>query len=185
MKRALTGGTRDLKPQQLVIKYAQASATGKYVVTSVQTPISRLGQSYIVMEILKVFMTNPATNDGGDVANNGQIAVCTNNIGRATDDTATGASFLVDQQNAGTIAFNFLTSTTNTSGNTTVNQPVCWDMTDGAGNGFLVATDKLFLVSGQSGATTLTGGTVRILYRFYRASAEEFIGIVNSQTTAN
>lgn len=56
------------------------------------------------------------------------------------------------------------------------------DLTDGAGHGYLVATDSIFARL----SSTLTGLTntadVRLLYRFKEVPLAEYIGIVQSQS---
>jgi len=56
---------------------------------------------------------------------------------------------------------------------------VIYDLTDGDGNGFLVASKELFLsILGTSQASAITG-TVKILYRLKQVGIKEYIGIVS------
>ncbi len=64
-----------------------------------------------------------------------------------------------------------------------LDEPV--DVTDGAGNGILVATDSIFIGCIQTGNTNpITGGVIgsRVLYRWKNVALSEYIGIVQSQS---
>lgn len=64
----------------------------------------------------------------------------------------------------------------------TINRVYRKDFSDGAGHGYLVAVDSLFVTL----ASALTGLTntadLRLLYRFKEVPLAEYIGIVQSQT---
>ena len=66
--------------------------------------------------------------------------------------------------------------------------PLPVDLTDGAGHGLLIATDKIyftaFSVNFNIGTVEPADFGCQILYRFKTVSLEEYIGIVQSQTTA-
>lgn len=55
------------------------------------------------------------------------------------------------------------------------------ELTDGAGNGFLVASDTMTLRNSSSGTTAAQDITVKIWYRFVSVGMAEFVGIVQSQ----
>lgn len=54
-------------------------------------------------------------------------------------------------------------------------------MTDGAGHGVLVATDKIYMLTASLAATGAQEAIVKILYRLVDVGLEEYIGIVQSQ----
>jgi len=68
-----------------------------------------------------------------------------------------------------------------TSGAAGVTYPVTIDTTDGAGNGMLVATDRMFIYGGAAGNTTAGRYTAKILYRLVEVGIQEYVGIVAGQ----
>lgn len=67
-----------------------------------------------------------------------------------------------------------------------VDEPISYDLTDGAGHGILVATDFLYFsfstVVGSGSATSQASfASCRIKYRWKEVKLEEYIGIVQSQ----
>jgi len=68
-----------------------------------------------------------------------------------------------------------------TSGVTQEVQPTEFDLTDGAGNGVLIATDQVFFEGSTDNAGSATNSWAKILYRVYNASVLEYVGIVQSQ----
>lgn len=56
-------------------------------------------------------------------------------------------------------------------------------MTDGAGNGMLVATDRLTMVYGDVASAIVSSCSVHILYRLVEVGIEEYVGIVQSQAS--
>jgi len=61
------------------------------------------------------------------------------------------------------------------------NWPVEIDLTDGAGHGVLVATDKMFLSVVSEGTGDTNDVTCKILYRYKTVGITEYVGIVQSQ----
>lgn len=58
----------------------------------------------------------------------------------------------------------------------------CWDCTDGAGHGFLMASDYFYVNVDTNGMTPALGDFYfKILYRFKNVSMQEYVGIVQSQ----
>ena len=60
-------------------------------------------------------------------------------------------------------------------------EPYVDDLTDGAGHGYLVATDQIYLQisSSNTGATNYCNG--KLYYRWKNVNLQEYIGIVQSQ----
>lgn len=61
------------------------------------------------------------------------------------------------------------------------NEPIVQDFTDGAGHGFLVATDNLFLQASSANLDAAGVVRVKVLYRWKNVSLAEYVGIVQSQ----
>lgn len=59
--------------------------------------------------------------------------------------------------------------------------PYCYDCTDGAGHGVLVATDNIYITMNTNGWQGAANADFKILYRFKEVSLVEYIGIVQSQ----
>lgn len=169
--RGLTGGTNDVKPETLSFAAVQ-SGQDVTTTTTQALPVLRNfqtggGRAQLV-EILKVWceIRNVAEVDSLITA-----YLSTKNFG------ATATTFSEPSVFAG---FN-LDYRITTTGATMTPGIQCVDLTDGDGNGVLVATDNIYaqIISGASAATN----TVRfkILYRIYGASVTEYVGIVQSQ----
>lgn len=168
---SLTGGTKDVNPQFMHLT-ATESAVDTTTTVAFPIPIQRLqnaGRAQ-VMEILKVFWRIAANN--GTVSNTVRAMLSTSSGGTTTllysnprvfDGYERIFVFNVD----GSIAFN--------------EQPEIHDLTDGAGHGFLIGTDNIFLQ--VSSLTTGLAPTVecKILYRWKDVSTVEYVGIVQSQ----
>lgn len=62
--------------------------------------------------------------------------------------------------------------------------PQVTDFSDGAGNGLLIATNRVFLMANQATATGGTGPDIacKVLYRIVEVSLPEYIGLVQQQT---
>lgn len=186
MKRkagGITGGTFDFKPQQILIVTTAPAGADDYAVTELALPIPRVGTPVkgksVIIEILKVSYTRDATDDA-DVTGSFWCFLSTNTA-RTQSETSDAASLRIDMTSSQAFAFSRRRWLTTTSGS--VMEPLTWayDMTDGNGNGYLIATDKLFLVTGSAG-TGPSSTRCEILYRFFGASLEEYIGIVQSQS---
>lgn len=174
--RSLTGGTGDLKPQQMNINMSQ-SAADTLTQQRFQTPVprnltSRAGKA-TVMEILQVHFyplannTNPAEADSSIICALGTTTLPSTG-GTALNNAACFAGFAIRE---------LIT----TSGVIAIDSPIKIDMTDGAGNGFLVATDSLSMVIASAATTVAVNVCAKILYRMTDVPLPEYIGIVQSQ----
>ena len=59
--------------------------------------------------------------------------------------------------------------------------PISIDMSDGLGNGTLIATDRIFVIGGSANNASVGSVTGKILYRMRLVGIEEYVGIVQSQ----
>lgn len=182
MKRTvggLTGGTGDVNPQFLSFTAAQSGADTTTTTTQA-IPIQRLpsGGRSQVMEVLKVFAQLPVF---GAVASateaNDTVSVFLSTVSFGTTATTFSEPRVFwgshrSMEGAFTAA--------GTYARTEESIEVA-DLTDGAGHGFLVATDNIFCQVQSTG----TGGTntarIKILYRWKNVGLAEYIGIVQSQ----
>lgn len=167
----LTGGTKDVNPQYISGIVTQ---TGADTTTTAQftLPVEKFGSSGTgkarIIEILKVFVTM----DGlAEVDSEIDIAFSTVSFGTTT----------VAPNDPRIFAFWHEITKITTSGQLAVIQPWVFDLTDGAGHGWLCATDSFF-VQLASVTTSLTNVLrFKILYRFKGVGLAEYIGIVQGQ----
>ena len=61
-------------------------------------------------------------------------------------------------------------------------EPFILDLTDGAGHGFLVASDNIYLQVSSIASGIVNSANVKILYRWKDVSVQEYVGIVQSQS---
>lgn len=173
----LTGGTRDVKPQLLSATVSQTSAdqgNGIPVVATIPMPVLRnfsgagANRAQLV-EVLKVWFHLPNTSE---VDSNLLMVLGTKNLGTAAIPLVSDPSIIAASCRLVKIT---------TSGQYITDTVTCVDLTDGDGNGVLVATDNLFfsLTSSTTGLTNVA--TVKVLYRIAGASVIEYVGIVQGQ----
>jgi len=169
----LTGGTGDVKPELQsfnVVESANDTTTTVAVAMPVIPNVLRgNAQRSQVVELLKVFFIGPPLLNSA--AGNVQITIGTRNAGTTT----------LNSWDPSVLAVYSSSSDFTTSGLADRNRVCCVDLTDGNGNGVLVATANLYAqISGSGTAATNTSG-VKLLYRLYDATVQEFVGIVASQ----
>lgn len=63
----------------------------------------------------------------------------------------------------------------------TYNEPFIDDITDGAGHGYLVGTDKIYAQITSSNTGAVNSASVKVYYRWKNVSLTEYIGMVQSQ----
>lgn len=171
----------DRFPQLLTATTGVAGAVDDYVVSTITLPRadSGRGSKRMVYEILKVYyyigVEDPS--DGTSI----HAAYLATTTPRASADTCTGATLVADFQVPTVFAPVLFNRNVNTSGGTTTTLPMVVDLTDDAGNGILVATERITLVGGSAGNTAAASYTAKILYRIVDVPALEFVGIVQSQ----
>lgn len=184
MKRSrgsLTGGTGDVNPQ-FMTGVATQSAADTTTTTGYQIPVQRTsnrsGQA-IVMEVLKVFTistTLPAQASVTETIDSITTAITTKSFG-VTGILFNEPTIISYQQDVQRGAF--------TAGGTYAvaypDRPRMFDLTDGAGHGFLVATDQVYVQVASSGTGVVNSTYFKIYYRWKNVGLEEYIGIVQGQ----
>lgn len=164
----ISGGSGDVNPQIMNIP---CTATAGAVVTTTQAiPIQRLQQSgrAQVMEVLKVIFDNTQFNT---VETDGA------NLWRVSTKSFGTTGVLPTDPTVFAYCNQFVKITT--SGSVEVAGPYVFDLTDGAGHGFLVATDNIFVQINSAGVTGTP--SCKILYRWKNVTTTEYVGIVQSQ----
>jgi len=175
----LTGGTNDVNPQFMNLSVTQ-SAADTFTQITTQIPIQRLatmGRAQ-VMEVLKVIFQSSdiITATAPLVTKSVQIALTTKSFGAAVNLNEP-TCFAIYQKGA-TNAF----TAAGTGMIANEIEPYVLDLTDGAGHGFLVASDNIFLQASSVGTGVSNSGFVKILYRWKDVSVQEYVGIVQSQS---
>jgi len=176
----LTGGSGDVKPQLFALNLQTQSAADTSFSTAFQTPVPRIGPSAnkaTIMEVLKVYFSI----QGGDATHDAWCYLATAAIQAAGVSTLTVANGQAAISDPRVFAFTNYNDRVNTSGMSDHVWPNVVDVTDGAGNGVLVATDQIFFEGSSDVATTAMTFAAKILYRVYDASIIEYVGIVQSQ----
>ena len=59
--------------------------------------------------------------------------------------------------------------------------PIHVDLTDNAGNGMLVATDRIVIYGANTSGTIAGTYVAKVLYRLKEVGIQEYVGIVQSQ----
>jgi len=164
----LGGGTGDVNPQFMNIN--ATITAGSVVTTTTPIPIQRLQQSgrAQVMEVLKVIFDNSLFNT---------LEADSAALARVTTKNFATTAVTPNEPTCFAYMNNWYKITT--SGAVEFIGPYVLDLTDGAGHGFLVATDNIFV---QTNSVNVTGSlSVKILYRWKNVSTTEYVGIVQSQ----
>lgn len=181
--RYLTGGTGDVKPQILTLDTGLNTA-GEYIVTEHNLPVARIGASKdraTVLEILRVTWYDAIEDLDDPVMLAGCYLTTSPNV--STGVAADLATISADVRDPNTFAMfihqSYTVSTAEGVGNR--DWPAQFDFTDGAGNGILIATDKISTVGFNKNGTAATRFTCKILYRLVNVGIMEYVGIVQSQ----
>ena len=175
----LTGGTNDVNPQFMNLTINE-SAADTFTQIAQQIPIQRLatmGRAQ-VMEVLKIFISASEISASTVGVTLRQISVA-----------LTTKSFAQAVQLNEPTCFGYYQKTVSNAfsagGSGTIAQevePMCIDLTDGAGHGFLVASDNIYLQVSSTATTIPVAAYVKILYRWKDVSVQEYVGIVQSQS---
>lgn len=172
----------DRFPQLLTADTGIAGAVDDYVVATVTLPRADIALSRgrrSVYEIIKVWFYLGVENLGDDAVFD--FAYLSTTKLRSSGDTASSTTYGVDIADPAVFAVVAYNTAVTTSGSTDRMEPQCIDLTDDAGNGFLVATDRIFLTGGNAAGATPSRYVAKILYRIVSVPALEFVGIVQSQ----
>lgn len=187
MKRGrneLTGGSRDVNPQTMLLQSANMTAADTTFVSSTGLPIPRLpiskGRS-LVMEIIAVDLFLLDTGFVAGTTTITSLAVTTNpNTNDLSIVNNVGLGFFGDPRTL--IQWTRTNQSVGSQDSSGIYDNIKhFDMTDEAGHGILVATDNLFLAISSSGTASTGNGAAKITYRFKDVALEEYIGIVQSQ----
>lgn len=173
----LTGGTKDVNPQWFR-GYVTVTANSS-TESSFQLPITRIptANKVTIIEVLKIQI---APKSG--LATEAVCAIGAYSIKFATASLGTTTAFHLDDPRV-LAEFNetVLTSATGAMQAGTPGNYVM-DMTDGAGHGILVASDKLYVQATCANVADLAGVMAfAIYYRFKTVGMREYVGIVQSQ----
>lgn len=169
--KELTGGSGDVNPQILNIVVTQ---TGADVTTTGETalPVPRgfspkKGKA-LVFEILRVvYSVANLVTPGGQVAVGATLS--TTSAAVAESDPEVFSIFSLDGLYATAVGFSYF------------NRIATDNLSDGAGHGFLVGTDNLFLTVSSGNTSAANKVVCKIFYRFKEVSLAEYIGIVQGQ----
>lgn len=164
----------DVNPQFISASVAELTIN-TFTQNTVPTPVlaqTGMGKS-LVMEILKVFFafTNPLI-----IAANYtrfQVAVCRKSL-----------TSMPEFENADVLAWarkEVYSLAAAPTGSTSQIDPICLDLTDGAGNGILFAGKNIFAqIKGTNNAAGALGAaTIKILYRLKQVDPSEIIGMLS------
>lgn len=173
---SLTGGTGDINPQYMNLQVVQ-SAADTTTQAAQPIPVQRLqtaGRAQ-VMEVLKVIITTSYLNvaAAGATAHSLRVTLATKSGVSVISDPTTFAFVEKSNYNAFTAA-----------GTSVLNQdqnPYIFDLTDGAGHGFLIGADQIYLNIQSTASGAVNYAYVKILYRWKDVSIQEYVGIVQSQ----
>lgn len=169
----LTGGTGDYSPQLMTIAAPQ-SGNDTTTTTTLALPTEKVGggssSSARIIEILKVYFFWDSTLIETD--NTCSAYLSTKNFGTTSTTFSEPTVFAAMKREL------CLT----TSGQAINNHPVTFDLTDGAGHGFLVATDNIYVQTQSANTAQANTVRVKILYRFKQVGTLEYVGIVQGQS---
>lgn len=181
-RRNNPNNTGDVNPQFLSGHTAESAAT---TWTSVQymLPVSRTsvtGGRANVIEILKVYMDLPSIEVTGAAQElRGTIVYMYTGTAFTAMPLFSNSKIFAMCEEIGYQAFTAAGSFTNNRF-----RPYVTDLTDGAGNGILIATDAFNVgLVGLTDNTAASNVYWKILYRFKSVGLAEYVGIVQSQQT--
>jgi hypothetical protein len=168
----LTGNTGDVKPQLLSFSCTESAADTATTVTQA-IPVLRNfspdgGSRAQLIEVLKVWFVWPQTG----------AATSTRQAALSTKNKLVAAANLAD---ADVFAFAFNGTRFTTSGEIVADLVSCVDLTDGDGNGILIATDNIYLQVSSTNTSAAQTVACKMLYRISGASVIEYVGIVQGQ----
>jgi len=153
-------------------------------VNQVNLPVPRLGggtsTTAIVFEVLRL-QWYLGLEDMFDVSSSIHFGFLSTATNRVDAETTSLASMVDDAEDPLTIGFAAKVSNVVTTGAHSETMPIVIDMTDGDGNGILIATDRIFIVGGNLSGTVAATYVCNILYRMVEVGIQEYVGIVQSQ----
>lgn len=186
-KRARTdglgGGTGDIKPQYLTLRTGTMTPD-LYAVNTFALPVPRFGTmktKATVFELLTLdwYLAVDALLDGSHVT----FAFISTSTARRLGEPCTLFEMQEDLRLPVTLGAAMQTNVSNapTSGALSNHFPVHIDLTDGAGNGVLIATDTITVVAGNVANGVPADTILKMKYRLTNIGIAEYVGIVQSQ----
>lgn len=174
---------RDVFPQILSITTNDLPDVDDYVVQQFSLPVSRVGTSSRMATVVEILWVDfyMGLKDGTDTSTV-KAAFLTTGTLRSSGESCTPTTLAEDVSHPVTMAFALQRNILSTNGGFVVKKPIRVDLSDGAGNGTLVATNQMDLIYGDVSGTSVSGCTAKICYRIVDVGLEEFIGIVQSQS---
>jgi len=165
----LTGGTGDVNPQfyhgVTTMTGADTTTTGTFNIPIQRLPDSGRAQ---VMEILKIFVRGPNPVEADSAW---QVQFSTKNNGTTTTGFQDPSIFAMSNR----------VERITTSGQIYTQQIEMIDLTDGAGHGYLLATDNFYVQQLSTNTSVANSCSFKILYRWKNISLAEYIGIGQGQ----
>ncbi len=186
-KRARTeglgGGTGDIKPQFLTLR-SGTMVSDQYAVETFALPVPRFGTmktKATVFELLSIdwFLAVDALLDGSHVT----MGFLTTSTARRGGEPGSLFEMQEDLRLPVTLGAAMQTNVSNApaSGAFTGVLPIHVDLTDGAGNGVLIATDTLTVVAANVANGVPADSIAKIKYRLTNIGVAEYVGIVQGQ----
>lgn len=169
--KELTGGTGDVNPQVLNLVVTQSAAdtatTGEAPLPVPRGFSPKKGKA-LVLEVLRVnYSIANLVTPGGNVSVSATLS--TTSAAVAETDPEVFSIFSVDGLFATAVGFSYF------------DRVKIDNLHDGAGHGFLVATDNLFLTVSSSNTSAANRVVAKIFYRFKEVTLAEYVGIVQGQ----
>lgn len=179
----LSRGSGDIKPQVITMDSGLAAAADDYVINTVALPVPRFGTTKKKATIFEILWVDWYLSIGNILdTSTTEIGFLTTDPVRSSGETCTVASIQADVGDTRTLAAAIRSALITTSGSTNTKMPQRIDLTDNAGNGVLIATDKLTIVAGAAANTTANARAIaKVGYRLSNVGIEEYVGIVQSQ----
>lgn len=169
---SLTGGTGDVNPQFLTFDLVQPG-NDLSVTDQVQLPIDRMSQKGGKAQIIEVLQVWFQILDDSGLVNNSHVSAyiatsdVTPNWNLANPRVFAGYTARKDVAAAGAIA---------------VIEPFQLNLNDGAGHGYLIATDSIYAHLGSANTGSINIARIKVLYRWKNVGLQEYIGVVQSQS---
>jgi len=177
----LGGGTGDVKPQYLTLT-SGSNDPDTFDVTVFALPVPRFGtmkSKATVFEILSVdwYLAPAILTDGVHAV----FAYLTTSPNRSDTEPFILQDIAIDVARPQTFAAVGKNNILIVQGGLNASFPAHVDLTDGAGNGFLVATDSLSLVVANVDDAAAAITVCKVKYRLTNVGISEYVGIVQSQ----
>lgn len=178
-KGSYTGGTGDIKPQWLTATSSVIGAVNDYSVAVIDLPVPRFGPSSKTATVTEILRVDWYLNIADAFKDSGGVFGC---LDTSTSKVSGEASSLIDNVSQIAKPSTFAcASLTYLAGGTVAEYPVSIDMTDGNGNGILIAADRLDMVVGYNSNTAFGLSVCKVLYRMVNIGVEEYVGILQAQ----